>query len=410
MKTPFENRTILLGVTGSIAAYKAAELASRLAQNGANVDVILTQSALQFISALTFQSVTGRPAYTDSDLWGGQGHVLHVSLGRSADLLLIAPASANTLAKLAHGLADNLLTVTALAARGALLVAPAMDGGMYEHPATQANLEILRQRGAHILGPASGHLASGLFGAGRMLEPAELLGHIRLALASEGPLAGKKVVVTAGGTQEPIDPVRVIANRSSGKQGFALAQAALDLGAQVILISGPVHLPTPVGAQRVEVETAAQMQAAVLENIPQAEALVMAAAVADFRPADPAGQKIKREAGVPMVRLEANPDILKAVAAARAESGCPRVSVGFAAESQALLENARRKLESKRLDMIVANDISARDAGFSVDTNRVTLLYARPVKGSQAETLPLLSKDEVAQTVMERIVTLLKIV
>jgi phosphopantothenoylcysteine decarboxylase/phosphopantothenate--cysteine ligase len=410
MKTPFENRTILLGVTGSIAAYKAAELASRLAQNRANVDVILTQSALQFISALTFQSVTGRLAYTDSDLWGGQGHVLHVSLGRSADLLLIAPASANTLAKLAHGLADNLLTVTALAARGALLVAPAMDGGMYEHPATQANLEILRQRGAHILGPASGHLASGLFGAGRMLEPAELLGHIRLALASEGPLAGKKVVVTAGGTQEPIDPVRVIANRSSGKQGFALAQAALDLGAQVILISGPVHLPTPVGAQRVEVETAAQMQAAVLENIPQAEALVMAAAVADFRPADPAGQKIKRDAGVPQVRLEANPDILKAVAAARAESGCPRVSVGFAAESQALLENARRKLESKRLDMIVANDISARDAGFSVDTNRVTLLYARPVKGSQAETLPLLSKDEVAQTVMERIVTLLKIV
>ena len=326
MKTPFENRTILLGVTGSIAAYKAAELASRLAQSGATVDVILTQSALQFISALTFQSVTGRAAYTDRDLWGSQGHVLHISLGRCADLLVIAPASANTLAKLAHGLADNLLTVTALAARGALLVAPAMDGGMYEHPATQANLEILRQRGVHILGPASGHLASGLVGTGRMLEPAELLGHIRLALAGGGPLAGKKVIVTAGGTQEPIDPVRVIANRSSGKQGFALAQAALDLGAQVILISGPVHLPTPVGAQRVEVETAAQMQAAVLENIPQAEALVMAAAVADFRPADPAGQKIKRDAGVPLVRLEANPDILKAVAAARAESGWPAAS------------------------------------------------------------------------------------
>jgi phosphopantothenoylcysteine decarboxylase/phosphopantothenate--cysteine ligase len=410
MKTPFENRTILLGVTGSIAAYKAAELASRLAQSGANVDVILTQSALQFISALTFQSVTGRRAYTDSDLWGSQGHVLHVSLGRSADLLVVAPASANTLAKLAHGLADNLLTVTALAARGALLVAPAMDGGMYENPATQANLEILRQRGVRILGPAAGHLASGLVGTGRMLEPAELLGHIRLALASSGPLAGKKVVVTAGGTQEPIDPVRVIANRSSGKQGFALAQAALDLGAQVILISGPVHLPAPVGAQRVEVETTAQMQAAVLDNILQAEALIMAAAVADFRPADPAGQKIKREAGVPQLRLEANPDILKAVAAARAGSGWPRVSVGFAAESQDLLENAHHKLESKRLDMIAANDIAAMDAGFSVDTNRVTLLYAQPVNGSQVEALPLLSKDEVAQTVMERIVTLLKTV
>jgi phosphopantothenoylcysteine decarboxylase/phosphopantothenate--cysteine ligase len=410
MKTPFENRTILLGVTGSIAAYKAADLASRLAQSGANVDVILTQSAQQFITPLTFQSVTGRRAYTDSDLWGSQGHVLHVSLGKSADLMVIAPASANTLAKLAHGLADNLLTVTALAAHGALLAAPAMDGGMFEHPATQANLQILRQRGVRILGPAAGHLASGLVGTGRMLEPVELLGHIRLALASGGPLAGKKVVVTAGGTQEPIDPVRVIANRSSGKQGFALAQAALDLGAEVILISGPVHLPTPVGAQRVEVETAEQMQAAVLAHIPQAEALVMAAAVADFRPADPAEQKIKREAGVPQVRLAANPDILKAVAAAKVEHGWPRVSVGFAAESQDLLENARHKLESKRLDMIAANDIGARDAGFSVDTNRVMLLYARPVNGSPMDALPLLSKDEVAQIFMERILTLLNAV
>jgi phosphopantothenoylcysteine decarboxylase/phosphopantothenate--cysteine ligase len=408
MKTPFEKRTILLGVTGSIAAYKAADLASRLAQSGANVDVILTQAAQQFITPLTFQSVTGRQAYTDADLWGSLGHVLHVSLGRSADLLAIAPASANTLAKLAHGLADNLLTVTALAARSPLLVAPAMDGGMFEHPATQTNLEILRQRGVRILGPAIGHLASGLVGTGRMLEPAELLGHIRLALASGGPLAGMKVVITAGGTQEPIDPVRVIANRSSGKQGYALAQAALDLGAEVVLISGPVHLPTPIGAQRVDVETAEQMQAAVLAHIPQAAALVMAAAVADFRPADPAGQKIKREAGVPQVRLAANPDILQAVAAIKAGQGWPRVSVGFAAESQDLLENARRKLESKRLDMIAANDISASDAGFSADTNRVTLLYAQPVNGSPIEALPLLSKDEVAQIVMERVATLLK--
>ena len=408
MKTPFENRTILLGVTGSIAAYKAAELASRLAQSGANVDVILTQSALQFVTPLTFQSVTGRRAYTDGDLWGSQGHVLHISLGKSAELLVIAPASANTLAKLAHGLADSLLTVTALAAHGTLLVAPAMDGGMFSHPATQANLEILRQRGVRILGPAEGHLASGLTGTGRMLEPSELLGHIRLALASGGPLAGKKVVITAGGTHEPIDPVRVIANRSSGKQGFALAQAALDLGGQVILISGPVHLPTPVGAQRVEVETAGQMRAAVLAHIPQAEALVMAAAVADFRPADPSAQKIKREAGTPLVQLVANPDILKAVARYRAEHGWPQVSVGFAAESQDLLENAQHKLESKQLDMIAANDIRASDAGFSADTNRVTLLYARPVNGSQVEALPLLGKDEVAQIVMERVVTLLQ--
>jgi phosphopantothenoylcysteine decarboxylase/phosphopantothenate--cysteine ligase len=410
MKTPFENRSILLGVTGSIAAYKAAELASRLAQIGANVDVILTRSALQFITPLTFQSVTGRRAYTDGDLWGGEGHVLHISLGQSADLLAIAPASANTLAKLAHGLADNLLTVTALAARGALLVAPAMDGGMFSHPATQANLEILRQRGVTILGPAEGHLASGLKGTGRMLEPSELLGYIRLALASGGPLAGKKVVITAGGTHEPIDPVRVIANRSSGKQGFALAQAALDLGGQVILVSGPVHLPTPVGAQRVEVETTEQMHAAVLAHIPQAEALVMAAAVADFRSAEPSAQKIKRKAGAPLVQLVANPDILEAVAGYRAEHGWPRVSVGFAAESQDLLENARHKLEGKQLDMIAANDIRASDAGFSADTNRVTLLYSRLVNGNQVEALPLMSKEEVAQIIMERIMTLLKAV
>ncbi|MEJ2600566.1 MAG: bifunctional phosphopantothenoylcysteine decarboxylase/phosphopantothenate--cysteine ligase CoaBC [Anaerolineales bacterium] len=410
MKTPFENRTIILGVTGSIAAYKASELASRLAQSGANVDVILTQSALQFITPLTFQSVTGRRAYSDADLWSDQGHVLHISLGKDADLLVIAPVSANTLAKLAHGLADNLLTVTALAARGPLLVAPAMDGGMFSHAATQANLETLRQRGVRILGPAEGHLASGMVGPGRMLEPSELQGHIRLALASDGPLAGKKVVVTAGGTQEPIDPVRVIANRSSGKQGFALAQAALDLGAEVVLISGPVHLATPVGAQRVEVETTEQMQTAVMANIPQAEALLMAAAPADFRPTNPSGQKIKRKAGVPPVQLEPNPDILKAVAGYRAKNGWPRVSVGFAAESQNLLEDARHKLEGKRLDMIAANDIGASDAGFNVDTNRVTLLYAQPVNGSHEEALPLMSKDEVAQIVMERVTTLLKAV
>jgi phosphopantothenoylcysteine decarboxylase/phosphopantothenate--cysteine ligase len=400
MSSPIQNKHILLGVTGSIAAYKAAELASMLAQAEARVDVLLTQSALQFITSLTFQSVTGRRAYTDADLWGKEGHVQHIGLARDADLLLIAPASANTLAKLAHGLADNLLTVTALAAICPLAVAPAMDAGMFAHPATQANLETLRQRGASVIGPVEGHLASGLTGVGRMVEPLELFGHVRLLLGRDGPLHGRKVVVTAGGTQEPIDPVRVIANRSSGKQGFALAQAALDLGAQVILISGPANLPTPIGAQRVDVRTAQEMQEAVLSALPQTEALIMAAAVADFRPAAPGEDKIKKEAGVPQISLERTADILHAVAQYKTEKGWPHRTIGFAAESRDLLENARVKLSLKKLDMIVANDISLADAGFGVDTNRVTLLYP----DGQAEALPLLSKEQVAEAVLERLV------
>jgi len=401
VKQPLEDRYILLGVTGSIAAYKAVELASKLTQGGARVDVILTQAASQFVTPLTFQSVTGRPAYVDSDLWGREGHVLHIGLGKAGHLLAIAPVSANTLAKLASGLADNLLTVTALAAQCPLLLAPAMDGGMFTHPATQANLETLRNRGAVIVGPAEGHLASGLVGIGRMVEPAELLGQIRLLLARNGPLAGKKVVVTAGGTQEPLDPVRVIANRSSGKQGFALAQAALDAGAEVVLICGLTYLPTPPGARRVEAHTAEQMLSAVLAEMPQAEALIMAAAVADFRPAAPAVGKIKKEAGPPKVNLEPTPDILKAVASYKRQHGWPRYTIGFAAESHDLLANARSKLQAKELDVIVANDINAQNAGFNVDTNRVTLLYA--AENSAPEELPLLSKNQVAQVVIERL-------
>jgi phosphopantothenoylcysteine decarboxylase/phosphopantothenate--cysteine ligase len=404
MPTILKDKNLLLGVTGSIAAYKAADLASKLAQEGAHVDVILTRSALQFITPLTFQSVTGRRAYTDEDLWGREGHVRHIGLGKAADLLAIAPLSANTMAKLAHGIADNLLTVTALAASCPLLLAPAMDGGMFAHPATQANLETLQTRGAIVVGPAEGHLASGLAGIGRMVEPQELLGQIRLALAKGGPLHGMQVVVTAGGTEEPIDPVRAITNRSSGKQGFAIARAALERGAQVTLIAGPTSLPTPTGAQRVDVRTAGEMLAAVLEAVSQAELLVMAAAVSDFRPVKPAGEKIKREKGIPQIELERTPDILATVAARRSGSDYPRLVVGFAAESQDLRQNALAKLQAKKLDLIVANDISASDAGFAVDTNRVTLLDA----GGGEEVLPLLSKSEVADWLLERIVGMLE--
>lgn len=398
MPNPIANKNILLGVTGSIAAYKAADLASKLAQTGAAVDVILTQSALQFVAPLSFQSVTARKAYTDADLWGGEGHVTHIGLGHAGDLLVIAPASANTIAKLAHGIGDNLLSVTALAATCPLMIVPAMDGGMYAHPATQANVEILRQRSATIVGPAAGHLASGLVGVGRMAEPLEIIGHIRWLLGRGGPLAGKKVIVTAGGTQEAIDPVRMITNRSSGKQGYALAQAAIDAGAEVVLISAPTALTAPVGARLVRVQSAAQMLDAVLAETANADLLCMAAAVADFRPAHTAGQKIKKETGAPQITLEPTADILAAVAQRKADSGFPRRVIGFAAESQQVLENAAHKLEKKRLDLIVANDITAADAGFEVDTNRVILLSV----AGQPETLPVMSKAEVAEAVIQR--------
>jgi phosphopantothenoylcysteine decarboxylase/phosphopantothenate--cysteine ligase len=404
MRTPIDKKNILLGVTGSIAAYKAADLASKLAQAGASVEVLLTQAALKFITPLTFQSVTGRRAWVDEDLWGSEGHVKHIGLGHGADLLVIAPASANTLAKLAHGIADNLLTVTALAATCPLLIAPAMDGGMFQHPATQANLEILRQRGAIQVGPASGHLASGELGLGRMVEPMELFGHIRQVFGRSGPLQGRKIVITAGGTQEPIDPVRAITNRSSGKQGYALAQAAIDLGAEVVLISAPTALGTPVGVQRVDVSTAEEMLRAIQDAISHADALLMAAAVADFRPTKPAGQKIKKESGAPQIQLENTPDILTEIARNKSGKGFPRVTVGFAAESQALKQNAQEKLQKKKLDMIVANDISAQDAGFAVDNNRVTLLFP----DGRIEDLPLMSKDEVAVIILEQVTSMLK--
>jgi len=328
--------------------------------------------------------------------------VLHVSFGKTADLLVIAPCTADTIAKLAHGLADNLLTVTALAAQCPLVIAPAMDGGMFDHPATQENLAKLKERGAMIVGPAEGHLASGLTGTGRMIEPAEILGHIRIALGKKGKLAGRKVVVTAGGTQEALDPVRVITNHSSGKQGYALAQAALDSGADVCLISAPTALSAPVGARVVRVNSAMEMLNAVLAE--SADALIMAAAAADFTPKTVAKDKIKKRDGIPQIELTAAPDILRTVANSQLSAKRFHVVVGFAAESQNLLENASEKLQSKKLDMIVANDISSDDAGFAVDTNRVTFLFANGTK----EILPLMNKTEVAEKIIEHTSRLLE--
>lgn len=407
--TIFENKRIVLGVCGSIAVYKAVDLASKLTQAGAQVDVIMTEAAQRFVTPLTFQAVTGRGVYTDMWQTGAGGnlptHIAHVGLGEGADMLVIAPVTAQTLARMAGGFADDLLSVTVLAARCPVIVAPAMDGGMFEHPATQANLTTLMARGVEVIDPEVGRFASGLVGRGRLPETPALMGAIRRALAHNGTLAGRRVVVTAGGTREPVDPVRYVSNRSSGKQGYAVAQAALDAGADVVLISSADALPVPSGAALVAVESAQQMLDAVLTHISGADALIMAAAVADFRPEQVAAQKIKKtdDSDGLTLHLTRNPDILAAVRDQRPTSGVPRVVVGFAAESQDLIANAQAKLTRKGVDLLAANDISASDAGFAVDTNRVILLDAA---GGQ-EVLPLMSKAQVAERIIERVAALL---
>lgn len=405
-----QGKVIILGVCGSIASYKAVDLASKLTQAGAAVDVIMTEAAQRFVSPLAFQAVSGRPVYTD--LWqsgppGGESglptHIAHVGLAERSDLLLIAPATANTLAKLAHGLADDLLSITALAAQCPVAVAPAMDGAMYENPAVRANLDVLRARGIHVIEPASGRFASGLSGRGRLPETPMLLGHVRRILGEQGALAGRKLVVTAGGTREALDPVRFLSNRSSGKQGYAIAQAALDAGAQVVLISAAQHLPLPIGARLIAVDSAAAMRAALLENLHNATALVMAAAVADYKPANVSRQKLKKKAGDLSLPLARTDDILLSVKQWRAKTGSPKFVLGFAAESENLRENAADKLQKKGLDLIFANDISAADAGFQADSNRVLALDKR----GGSHKIELSSKADIGVYIIKRIIQLL---
>ena len=395
----FAGKKIILAVSGSIAVYKSLDLASKLTQAGAQVDVVMTAAAQRFVTPLAFQSVTGRPAHTD--MWQMETHVQHVQLGERADLMVVAPATANTIAKLAHGIADNLLTLTAITARCPMLVAPAMDGGMYANAATQANVVALMDRGVTILGPAEGRMASGLRGKGRMLEPEALLQHIRTAFGKGGPLEGRHVVVTAGPTQEPLDPVRYLTNRSTGKQGLALAQAALDWGATVSLITGPIHEVIPAGANQINVRTAAEMAQVVLAATRSADILLMAAAVSDFRPASVAKQKIKKSAiqtEQPQITLARNADILSLVKDQRAAEGFPRVVVGFAAETRDGVKYGKEKLKRKGLELIAVNDVSQEDAGFATDENRIVLLGS---DGFEAQ-LPLQSKYEVAVRILEQ--------
>lgn len=396
MNGSLDGRTVVLGVSGSIASYKAADIASRLVQTGARVEVALTRAAAEFITPLTFRALTGRSPYVDMFRDGAEGEA-HVELARRAELLLVAPASASTLARLAHGLADDALSLTALATAAPVLVAPAMDSQMWEHAATQANRARLAERGVQFLGPVSGRLASGRTGAGRMLEPAAIVDLVRARLGREhGDLAGRVIVVSAGGTREAIDPVRFVGNHSSGKMGYAIAEAARDRGASVVLISSAA-LAVPGGVRLVAVESARDMLAAVQAECAQADALIMAAAVADYRPAEVAARKIKRAGfDARSVDLVQNPDIVATVQG-------DFVKVAFAAETDDLLANARKKLVAKGAHLMVANDVTATDAGFGVDTNRVTILDT----DGGVDELPLLSKYEVGQRLLDRVVSLL---
>ena len=400
MANPLSGKRITLGVTGSIAAYKAADLASKLTQQGAVVHALLTDAACNFISPLTFQSVSGQKAYSEEDLWGGEGHVVHIHLGHSSDVILIAPASANTIAKLAHGIADNLLAVTALAATCPVVIVPAMDGGMYAHPATQASIQTLKDRGVQFIDPVEGHLASGLIGAGRMEENEKITQYVRLMFSRDNPLTGKKIVITAGGTQETIDPVRMITNRSSGKQGYAIAQAALDAGADVTLVTAPTHLTPPLGCKVVKIKSAEEMLMAVSAEINGAQALVMAAAVADFTPAVTEKEKIKKDKKLSEIKLNPTKDILREINLIKKKHHLEMKVIGFAAESQNLKENAVKKLQDKGLDMIVANDITSPQAGFGVDTNQVLFVFSN----GSFEQLPLMSKSEVAEKIIQHII------
>lgn len=393
-----EKRRILVAVGGGIAAYKVPELVRALVRAGHDVRCMLTPAAAEFVSPLALQALTGQPVRARLFDAAEEGAIDHIALADWADLLLVAPATANLIARLASGLADDLVTTVALATRAPLLLAPAMNVNMWHHPATQHNLGLLRERGARCVGPDAGALACGWEGEGRMSEPAEIAAHAELLLGARS-LAGVVVLVTAGGTRERVDAVRYLGNRSSGKMGFAVARQAALRGAEVVLVAAPTALATPAGVRRIDVESALEMRDAVLAELPRARVVIKAAAVADFRPAQPAARKIRKEdlgeASSPAIRLVSNPDILAEICADKGD----RVVVGFAAESHDVIEAARRKLARKGCDLLVANDVSEARSGFDVDVNTVSFVWP----GGDVESLPPLSKDEVAAQLLDRV-------
>ena len=394
MPSPLNNKRVVLGVTGSIACYKAADLASKLVQNGALVDVILTSAATQFVSELTFRSITHRSVFTDLYSSGSELSINHVALAETADIIIVAPTTANTIAKIANGISDDVLTTTILATRAPIIIAPAMDANMFDNAATQANVTTLITRGVFIAGPANGRLASGLIGQGRMVEPSNIISSANMILGKDGDFSGKKIVVSAGGTEEAIDPVRNITNRSSGKMGYAIAEAARDRGAIVSLVAAPNALPKPVGILVTKIQSAEEMKKVITTECDGADALIMAAAVADWRPLKKLDSKAKKSTSDTWsLKLVKNPDIIGSI------KNDSLIKVGFAAESENLIENSKTKVKSKNLDFIVANDITAKDSGFSVDTNKVTIIHSN----GNIESLPLMSKYDVAHSILDRV-------
>lgn len=391
-------KTVVLGVTGSIAAYKSAELAAQLVKSGYRVETIMTEEATQFIGPMTLRNITGRPVVTTMWDLSSEFSVEHIALAEAADVVLIAPATANIIAKIACGIADDMLTCTVLATRAPIIIAPAMNDNMWANKVTQENVSKLKELGFTFVGPGYGRLASGKTGLGRLTELDEIYGVTLKILGRKGDLDGKRIVVTAGGTQEPVDPVRCLTNRSSGKMGYALAEAARNRGAEVTLISAPTALARPAGIDIVDVQTAEEMLKAVMKATKNASVLIMSAAVADFCPVSPSGKKIKRQDLTELtLKLERTPDILGQVKG-------DFIKVGFAAESHNIIANAMDKIKRKRLDLIIANDITAKDCGFGTETNQVTIIDV----GGKADALPLLPKSEVANRILDRVVALFK--
>ena len=392
------DRNILIGVTGGIAAYKVVEVASRLKKSGANVRVMMTRHATEFVSPRTFQEITGNAVSVDMFGDAANFHVAHIALADFADVILVAPATANFLAKAAHGICDDLLTTTIVASDKPLLIAPSMNTKMFDNPATQENLRILRARGAKILEPATGELACGTSGKGRLPEPVELVAAVEKLFAT-GTLSGKKILVTAGGTVEAIDPVRYIGNRSSGRMGCEIARSAVDAGAQVTLVAGKIEVAPPSNVNCIRVESATQMREEVLKIFDTVDAVIMSAAVADFRVKNPSAQKIKKSDDTLTLELVKNPDILRELGTLKKS----QVLVGFAAETQNLLEYANKKLVEKNLDFIVANDVTAEGAGFGVSTNIASIIW----RGGNVENFAKMSKSALASKIVERVAELL---
>lgn len=394
-----QNRAIVMGVTGGIAAYKAVEIVSRLKKMGASVDVIMTRHAMEFVTPLTFETLSHRPVTTDlfdrPDSW----EVEHVALAQKADLMLVAPATANLMAKMAHGIADDMLSTTLLATRAPVLLAPAMNTGMWEAAATRENLSVLEGRGVRTVGPESGLLACGDIGAGRMSEPQAIVDAVCALLCAKRDMEGLRVLVTAGPTRERLDPVRYMTNDSSGKMGYALAQAALDRGAEVTLVTGKVALPSPRGVRVITVDSTMDLYRVMLDQCDQQDLMAQAAAPADYRFETVSNQKLKKQSGKALtLTLVENPDVAKAVGERKREG---QVLIGFAAETSDVLENGRKKLLSKNLDLLVANDVTREGAGFGVDTNIATLVTA---DGEIA--LPLMSKRELADRIWDKALAL----